>query len=213
MCSVAFCNESGIVAFKEENEGYTHAENLHVFIDKVLKQSGIAKKDLSAIAVGKGPGSYTGLRIGVSAAKGMAYALSIPLISVNTLYNMSVKAKELTKESDVVFCPMLDARRMEVYTAMYDGNDLKEVQATHSLVFDESTVMKFDANKHLVFFGDGMQKCKEYLSGLKNASFMENIFPSALNMKDYVLKAFNDKRFEDVAYFEPFYLKEFFTGK
>lgn len=213
MCSVALCNADGIVAFKEVNEGYTHAENLHVFIDEVVKQSGISKKELNVVAVGKGPGSYTGLRIGVSAAKGIAYALGIPLISVNTLYNLSAKAKELTKETDIVLCPMLDARRMEVYTAMYDGNDLREIQVTHSLVVDENTVLKFDTNKHLVFFGDGMPKCREHLSALKNASFLENIFPSALNMKDYVLQAYKEQRFEDVAYFEPFYLKEFFTGK
>ena len=212
MCSVALCNEDRIIALKETNEGYTHAENLHVFIDEVLKQSGIAKKDLNAVAVGKGPGSYTGLRIGVSAAKGMAYALGIPLISVNTLFNMALKVKQQFVQKEVLFCPMLDARRMEVYTATYD-KILQEVTPTRALVIDESSGSQFESDKHYIFFGDGMPKCKEALAELKNASFVENIFPSALNMKDYVLQAFKEKRFEDVAYFEPFYLKEFFTGK
>ncbi|MDP2386497.1 MAG: tRNA (adenosine(37)-N6)-threonylcarbamoyltransferase complex dimerization subunit type 1 TsaB [Bacteroidota bacterium] len=212
MCSVALCNENEVIAFKEANEGYTHAENLHVFIDEVLKQSGIAKKDINAIAVGKGPGSYTGLRIGVSAAKGMAYALNIPLISVNTLFNMALKVKQQFIQKEVLFCPMLDARRMEVYTATY-GRVLQDVTPTRALVIDENSVSQFEKSKHYIFFGDGMPKCKELLSKIPNADFIENIFPSAITMNEYAILQYGNQKFENVAYFEPFYLKEFFTGK
>ena len=211
MCSVAICDVEKIIASKEINAGYTHAENLHVFIDEVLKSSGLSKKDLSAIAVGKGPGSYTGLRIGVSAAKGMAYALEIPLIGVNSLYNMAVYAQKSVLAQDVIFCPMLDARRMEVYTAMY-SNTLEEIKSTNALVVDEQSTSVFNTGKHPVFFGDGMPKCKELLEKIPGAIFVDNILPSAINMQSWVVNAYKNKQFEDVAYFEPFYLKEFFTG-
>jgi tRNA threonylcarbamoyladenosine biosynthesis protein TsaB len=212
MCSVAICNDYGeTLAARETNEGYTHAEKLHVFIEDVLNQSGITKKKLNAIAVGKGPGSYTGLRIGVSAAKGLAYALGIPLVSVNSLFNMSLKVKQQLGKQDVLYCPMLDARRMEVYTATY-SRMLEEITPTRALILDENSISGFDRDKHYVFFGDGMPKCKELLSKLPRAEFIENIFPSAITMKEYAILTYCNKKFEDVAYFEPFYLKEFFTA-
>jgi tRNA threonylcarbamoyladenosine biosynthesis protein TsaB len=210
-CSVALCDEQGIVASREENNGYTHAENLHVFIEEVIQKSGRAKKDIAAIAVGKGPGSYTGLRIGVSAAKGLSYALGIPLLSVNSLYTMAAAVKEQVKDEDCILCPMLDARRMEIYTATYSSSDLSELSPTQALIVTDESVQQFKTGKTGVFFGDGMPKCKTLLEKLPQVHFVENIFPSALHMREAVLQAFADKRFEDVAYFEPFYLKEFFT--
>lgn len=210
-CSVALCDEQGIVASKEDNKGYTHAENLHVFIEEVIQKSGHPKKDIAAIAVGKGPGSYTGLRIGVSAAKGLSYALGIPLLSINSLYTMAAVVKEQLNDPDYILCPMLDARRMEVYTAAYSSNDLSEQLPTQALIVTEESIQQFGTGKTAVFFGDGMPKCRALLEKLPQVGFVENIFPSALYMREAVQGAFAEKRFEDVAYFEPFYLKEFFT--
>jgi tRNA threonylcarbamoyladenosine biosynthesis protein TsaB len=211
-CSVALCNENGILASKEENSGYTHAENLHVFIAEVIGKSGLNKKDISAIAVGKGPGSYTGLRIGVSAAKGMCYVLGIPLIAINSLYTMAAAVAKMSPDPGSILCPMLDARRMEVYTALYAGTDLQELSATNALVVSEESIRRFNTGQAYVFFGDGMSKCRTLLEALPHAAFIEHIFPSAIHMQEAALKAFAEKRFEDTAYFEPFYLKEFFTG-
>lgn len=199
-----------MLAFKEVNNGYTHAENLHVFIDDCLKEAKLQRQDLNAVVVGKGPGSYTGLRIGVSAAKGIAYALNIPLLSMNTLLNMTVAAKKQCLD-DVLFCPMLDARRMEVYTALFDIN-LKEKTATHSLIITPESLDALSKNNKIILFGDGASKCKEAAEGKNNISIIENIFPSALNMIDYGIQQLEAKNYEDVAYFEPFYLKEFYTG-
>ncbi len=195
-----------LVSFKEINNGYTHAENLHVFINEVIKEASISLKELNAIAISKGPGSYTGLRIGVSAAKGLAYSLNIPLIALDTLEIMANSA--LIKDSNAVYCPMIDARRMEVYTAVYD-KDLKQLKETEALIIDENSVSQFSSYNKIYFFGDGMQKCKPILSAIKNAEFIENILPSAKAMCDLAFKKYAAKSFEDVAYFEPFYLKDF----
>lgn len=211
VCSVAIGNEHGLLAHKEINEGYTHAENLHVYIDEVLNFANLNRKDIAAISVGKGPGSYTGLRIGVSAAKGIAYALNIPLISMNTLLNLCIGAKKHIN-SDSLLCPMLDARRMEVYTALYDSA-CNEINPTQALIVGEESIAKLATNHAITFFGDGAAKCKEYSSRYATIHFLENQFPSAKNMVDYSVEQFVNRRFEDVAYFEPFYLKEFYTGK
>jgi tRNA threonylcarbamoyladenosine biosynthesis protein TsaB len=211
MCSVALSENDRLLAFKEINEGYTHAENLHVFIHDLLNETKLQTKDLNAIAVSKGPGSYTGLRIGVSTAKGLAYALKLPLISVDTLQVMALQAKiRLTEPA--FFCPMLDARRMEVYTAVYDS-ELNRVNAIQALIVDEHSIVPFSQFPNLHFFGDGMGKCKALLSQLKNAGFIENIVPSAKDMIALAYAKFQNKDFEDVAYFEPFYLKDFLILK
>jgi tRNA threonylcarbamoyladenosine biosynthesis protein TsaB len=206
VCSVSLCKDGKLISFKEINNGYTHAENLHVFIEEVIKEASITLQYLNAIAISKGPGSYTGLRIGVSAAKGLAYSLNIPLISLDTLEIMTNSA--LIKESDAVYCPMIDARRMEVYTAIYDKG-LKQLNATEALIVDERSIAQFSTYNKIYFFGDGMDKCKTVLSYLKNAEFIDNIFPGAKAMCDLAYKKYTAKNFEDVAYFEPFYLKDF----
>lgn len=211
VCSVAIGNENGILAQKEVNDGYTHAENLHMFIDEVIKDSGLNRKNIDAIAVGKGPGSYTGLRIGVSAAKGIAYALSIPLISMNTLLNLSVGAKKMIQDSEALLCPMLDARRMEVYTALYN-RQLEELASTNALIITAESLSNLTSKGKIVLFGDGASKCAELIKDNSKINIIENIMPSAANMINYCVEQFNNKQFEDVAYFEPFYLKEFFTG-
>lgn len=195
---------------KEINDGFTHAENLHVFIQEVLASENKTVNDLNAIAVGSGPGSYTGLRIGVSAAKGLAFALSIPLISVNTLQTMSVLAAKENKNNSLL-CPMLDARRMEIYTAIFDAefNVIKETSA--KILPDE--IDYFKTGKPICFFGEGMPKCKDILKQVPDATFIEQVIPSAEGIARLSNGKFLAAQFEDVAYFEPFYLKDFLIKK
>src|ERR1051325_3686898 len=213
MCSVALGRDGKVVAVKELNQGYTHAENLTVFSQDVMKQAGVEFSRLDAIAVSKGPGSYTGLRIGVSAAKGLCYALEKSLISVGTLYSMfgSVKDKASFVKAEL-FCPMIDARRMEVNCAIYDrnGNTLKDVSAE---VIAGDSFQNFIAGKKTVFFGDGANKCSPVLGESPERIFVNNIFPSASALVPLAERKFREKQFEDVAYFEPFYLKDFVAGK
>lgn len=206
LCSVSIAKEGKVLASKEVNDGYTHAENLHVFIEEVLAKAGVSAKDLNAVAVGSGPGSYTGLRIGVSAAKGLAYALQIPLIAINTLQIMSAAVIKENK-SDVLFCPMLDARRMEVYAAIFD-KDLNTMKETSAQILPDA-ISFFETGKPICFFGDGMPKCKEVLSQIPDASFIENIVPSSTALAEISYQKHRKGQFEDVAYFEPFYLKNF----
>jgi len=207
LCSVALASGNKVLAFKEADEGYTHAENLHVFIHDVLKETKVEPNQLNAIAVGSGPGSYTGLRIGVSAAKGLAYALNIPLISVSTL---QVMAHAVVKQvaGEALFCPMLDARRMEVYCAVFDKaeNLVKPVAAQ---IVSEENLSYFNLSQAVYFFGNGMPKCKEVLSALPDSHFLEDVKPSSLHMSELSYSKFKASQFEDVAYFEPFYLKDF----
>jgi tRNA threonylcarbamoyladenosine biosynthesis protein TsaB len=202
-------DEKKVLAIREVNQGYTHAENLHVFIGEILNEAGLAWKEISAVAVSKGPGSYTGLRIGVSAAKGFCYALNIPLISVDTLAALTAG---VVNSEEIYYCPMLDARRMEVYCAVYD-KDLKEKLPVQALVLDEVSIQKFNLGKPVCFFGEGMPKAKTLLEKVEGASFKENIIPSAKYMIQAAWEKFNAKQFEDTAWFEPFYLKDFFTKK
>ncbi|MDP1803281.1 MAG: tRNA (adenosine(37)-N6)-threonylcarbamoyltransferase complex dimerization subunit type 1 TsaB [Bacteroidota bacterium] len=207
VCSVSLSKNGELISFKEINDGFTHAENLHVFIEEVLKTATVSIKELNAVAISKGPGSYTGLRIGVSAAKGLAFSLNIPLIALDTLQIMTNSAL-IKNESNAVYCPMIDARRMEIYTAVYD-KDLKQLKETEALIVDENSIQPFSEFEKIYFFGDGMQKCKEVLSTIKSANFIDAILPSAKNMCDLSYKKYLEKQFEDVAYFEPFYLKDF----
>lgn len=209
VCSVCITADDKILAYKEINNGFSHAENLHVFIQDVLKEANLSIKQINAIAISKGPGSYTGLRIGVSTAKGLCYALQIPLISIDTLQSMAYAVAH-TKNEDVLYCPMLDARRMEVYCAVYDKN-VETITPVNALVVDEKSIDIFNLNKTIYFFGDGMPKVKQLLQTNKNAVFIDDVFPSAKNMASLAFTKFAKKLFEDVAYFEPFYLKEFFT--
>jgi tRNA threonylcarbamoyladenosine biosynthesis protein TsaB len=215
LCSVALCDSAGIISLKESNESKSHASMLTVFIQEILKDQGIRARDLKAVAVSKGPGSYTGLRIGVSVAKGIAYGASIPLIAIDTTLSMFRGISQDLKlsgesDSDLLFCPMLDARRMEVYYAIYDwgGNKLKDISAE---IINGETFNSIPESQKIIFFGDGALKCKEVINR-ENALFVDFVM-SASYMHKPVLQAFNDKRFEDVAYFEPLYLKDFITSK
>ena len=211
LCSVSVAESGKILASKEVNEGYTHAENLHVFIEEVLKKINKTPKNLSAIAVGAGPGSYTGLRIGVSAAKGLAFALQIPLIAINTLQIMAANAIHQNK-TDVLFCPMLDARRMEVYTAIFDVN-LNVVKETSPQIISDEDHSFFITGKPICFFGDGMPKCKNILKKVPHSSFIENIVPSSSALAELAWQKHQKGQFEDLAYFEPYYLKNFLINK
>jgi tRNA threonylcarbamoyladenosine biosynthesis protein TsaB len=211
VCSVSLSINGKLIGLKETNDlQYEHAEKLFPFIEEILKESKISFKNLNAIAVSKGPGSYTGLRIGVSAAKGLCYALNIPLVGVSTLQSMAAGMKK--KRSDYeLFCPMIDARRMEVYTAIYDqNNNLK--RKIEALIVNENFCADILLNNKIVFFGDGAKKIEEILKINSNAFFVNEFSASAEFMIEISHQLFENKQFEDVAYFEPFYLKEFLTG-
>lgn len=207
VCSVSLSNKGELLSFKEINNGYTHAENLHVFIEDVLKEASFKLNQLNAISISKGPGSYTGLRIGVSAAKGLAFSLNIPLIAIDTLEIMTNRAIS-NKYGTAFYCPLIDARRMEVYTAIYDNN-LVQIKNTEALIVDEDSIKQFSEYNKIYFFGDGMEKCRSVLSSLKNSEFIPDVLPSAKAMCDLSYKKYLKNTFEDVAYFEPFYLKDF----
>ena len=206
-CSVSIEKDGELLCLVEEaDEGYAHGEKLHQFIDWCAEGAGIKLKDLDAVSVSKGPGSYTGLRIGVSSAKGLAYGLGIKMLSINSL---EILVQSQINQGYDLIIPMIDARRMEVYTALYDGtgNQLTETEAK---VIDETSFEELKGKK-IVFVGDGAEKCKEVLSFL-DATFVQE-FPSAKFMVAKSDEFFNENKFVDVAYFEPFYLKDFIAGK
>lgn len=216
VCSVALGRDGEAIALKELNDGYTHSENLTLFIQDVLKEADVSFSAIDAIAVSKGPGSYTGLRIGVSTAKGLCFALDKPLIGINTLQAMA-SIKPLIEEEEItynqlLFCPMIDARRMEVYCTFYDSLN-HEIRKTAAVIIDENSFADILANDKVVFFGDGAEKCKEKLAQHKNAFFADNVFPSAKYMTILSEQAFTSKHFENLAYFEPYYLKDFVGGQ
>lgn len=207
-CSVAISKDSQLLSLCEEyDDKYGHSEKLHQFVEWALEGAEIKMKDLDAVCVSKGPGSYTGLRIGVSAAKGFCYGLNIPLLSLTSLEILT--QTRIGKNYDLVI-PMIDARRMEVYTAVFDGNG-KQISETEAKILDLNSFSDFKDNK-IAFVGDGVEKSKTILQ-LPNADFIEEVYPSAKNMIDLAETKFKNKEFEDVAYFEPFYLKEFMAGK
>ena len=207
-CSVALGREGELLSLKEDNSSsYSHAERLHLFIEAILRENGLSAEDLDAIAVSKGPGSYTGLRIGVSAAKGLCFSLDRPLISIATLESLANQVKE--GESDFII-PMLDARRMEVYTAAFTGAK-KPLFETRSQILDETSFEEILKKGSITFIGSGVTKFKE-ICRHENARFGEGKMPSAAQMIPLAEEKFRKKDFEDVAYFEPFYLKDFMAG-
>jgi tRNA threonylcarbamoyladenosine biosynthesis protein TsaB len=207
ICSVAISDDEKLLAIKEEGGAYSHAEKLTGFIQDVLAQSGKSLHEIDAIAVSKGPGSYTGLRIGVSAAKGLCYALGKPLISVSTLQAMA-KNPSLIKEKTSLLCPMIDARRMEVYTALYDKKNANIEDITAKII-DENSFSNYLKDNKVLFFGDGADKCKDVLSRNQNAIFTDSGLPSARYINEIAFDKLKKEAFEDVAYFEPYYLKDF----
>ena len=206
-CSVGLSLGGKLISLKEDNtKGYSHAEKLHLFIQDVLKEAGKTLQDLDAIAVSKGPGSYTGLRIGVSAAKGLCFSLNIPMISVPTL---NLLVHQLKNEPGMKIA-MLDARRMEVYAAVF-SEDLNQVRDTNAEILDESSFAEYLQKSKVHFIGNGVAKFREIISS-ENAVFHEQKFPSASEMAEIAEVKYKISDTEDVAYFEPYYLKDFMIG-
>lgn len=213
VCSVAISQNGETLCLKEKSEGLSHAESLTVFIENLMGENNIRLTDLDAVAVSKGPGSYTGLRIGASAAKGICYALDIPLISACSLdilglYSVSrMDEFSIQPGEDSFFCPMIDARRMEVYTALYDALG-KQVLPVSAKIIDGDSFSVFLHRGKVYFFGNGSQKCREKITSV-NAVFEGPSKTSARFMEKITFEKFTAKQFENVAYFEPFYLKDF----
>lgn len=207
-CSVALGKNGKLLALKEDySKSYSHAERLHTFIEEILKENEVQAKDLSAIAVSKGPGSYTGLRIGVSAAKGLCFALDLPLISVPTLKSFALQVKQ---EKDGFIIPLLDARRMEVYSAGFTSEN-RQVFDTRAEVLTPDSFSKYLENAAVTFIGNGVEKFRN-ICDHPNATFIEDKLPSAAEMLILAEEKLQKKKFEDVAYFEPYYLKDFQAG-
>ncbi len=219
VCSVALAKDGNLVSFKEIDGDYSHAENLTEFINDVFNQSEYELNEVDAIAVSMGPGSYTGLRIGVSVAKGICYSLDKPLIAINTLSHISYSVsaglrnnKPNLRDSNILFCPMLDARRMEVYCALFDIEN-NCIMPTAAIIIDELSFEKQLEKNLIYFFGNGAPKCKQFLSNNPNAIFINDICASAKHMIPLTQDAYHKSRFVDLADFEPFYLKDFVAGK
>lgn len=207
-CSVSLSKDGETIVLKEDNDkSYSHAERLHVYIDMVLKEANIDSKDLNAIAISKGPGSYTGLRIGVSAAKGLCFALDKPLISVPTLQAL---AHQINCDDGIIVC-LLDARRMEVYSAIYDAN-YNQIRDTEAQILTEDSFKEYLENGKVYFIGNGVEKTKALINH-NNAIFIEHKLPSANEMSLLAFNKYKFGDFEDVAYFEPYYLKDFVALK
>ncbi len=202
-CSVAIAKEGKLIVCNQiAEEGYSHAERLHVFIESALEEAGISYENLSAVAVSQGPGSYTGLRIGVSAAKGLCYALDIPLISIDTLQVLASQVNTI----DGLIVPMLDARRMEVYSAVFASNLEKKREIKAEIITEDSFN---DYEDSIYFVGDCLDKCKPFLTN-SNFIFLDAVvYPSANEMVSLSFEKFLKNDFVDVAYFEPYYLKDF----
>ena len=208
-CSVALHKNGELIVCREDvTANFSHSEKLLKFISELFSDEKLSISDLDAIAVSMGPGSYTGLRIGVSTAKGLCYGLDIPLISISTLKAMSF-GMALEIKADL-YCPMIDARRMEVYSAFFDINNT-EVRKIQADIINENSYKK-ELEKKVVFFGDGSEKLIEKIKN-KNAIFVSDIHPSAKNMGLLSYQKFTKSLFEDLAYFEPFYLKDFVAGR
>jgi tRNA threonylcarbamoyladenosine biosynthesis protein TsaB len=219
LCSVALAHEGTLSCLRESREERSHARLLAVFIEEVLKEQSTSVDLLDAIAVSKGPGSYTGLRIGVSTAKGMAYGSKKPLIAVDTLESLATtvsrkdlqaalpESSALISAGSILYCPMIDARRMEVFTALFNDN-MQKIESVSAKVIDKGSYQDL-LKKHVIcFFGNGAAKCREMIRH-KNAIFLDGIETSAVHMLPVAWHKWQQKQFEDVAYFEPFYMKEF----
>lgn len=216
-CSVALSEGDRLMDIRETAEKNAHSRVVTIFVDELLKSSGMKPEELDAIAVSMGPGSYTGLRIGVSTAKGLCFALNKPLLAVSTLQAMALASISMMKSTEVIqgkmwFCPMIDARRMEVYAAFYD-HDGKLKREVRPDVIDENSFADILQQRKVAFSGDGSVKCEKTLGHQPNASFLKEVISSAKFMIPLALEKYNSGEFEDTAYFEPFYLKEFIAGK
>ena len=219
ICSVGIARDGELISLRESDEGRDHAKRVGVFVDELLRETGVLPDELDAVAVGMGPGSYTGLRIGVSFAKGLCYGQNIPLVAVGSLDSLVEVAREdyeagildIDNWDKALLCPMIDARRMEVYAAIYDRalNVKREIAAD---IIDENSYLEFLEKQPVYFFGNGSAKCKEKITH-PNAHFIDGIYPLAKWMFPLAEKAKSKGDFKDVAYFEPFYLKEFVASQ
>ena len=211
VCSVNIARSAKIVSIRESNEDKSHARLLTVLIEEILRETKITISQLDAVAISMGPGSYTGLRIGVSTAKGLCYGADIPLIAISTLQALAFQVSTAfasNKETDEAwFCPMIDARRMEVYTAFYNSNN-EPMTKIKAEIIDKDSFKSILNERKVYFFGNGAAKCKEMIDH-KNAFFIDSIETSSKGMVGLSEEAFKNKEFQDVAYFEPYYLKDF----
>ncbi len=213
ICSAALGSDGNVLAIRETNEHNAHSSSLGLFIEELIRAEQISMNDLQTVAVSRGPGSYTGLRIGVSTAKALCYAMDIPLIAIDTLKILAYGMRENHKGvENVLFCPMIDARRMEVYDALYDKklNLVREIRAE---IITQKSFSDLLNSKRIVFGGDGSEKCKKLFADQKNALFPSDITLSSSYMAFLAEEKYRKKDFEDVAYFEPYYLKDFVAGK
>lgn len=215
VCSVCISKDGKVLSFRESNDEKTHAKLLTVFIDEIVKEQNIKFDDFDAVAVSMGPGSYTGLRIGVSTAKGLCYAKDLPLIAINTLQAMANGVAQKIKNGEIeindfensILVPMIDARRMEVYSSFFNSK-IETIREIKAEIIDETSYQEILENKQMIFFGDGSEKIKNTVKH-KNAIFINDINTSSLPMADIAEKAYRNSEFKDIAYFEPFYLKDF----
>lgn len=207
VCSVALFNKNELLVLNEINEGNMHASALTGLIEKTLKEAGLTLNQLDAICVSKGPGSYTGLRVGVSTAKGLCFGLNIPLLAVNTLQSMAGVYMHQNPNNAQAICAMIDARRMEVYAAVYNSN-LEEINPTQAILIDEHSFEEQLNQEQIIFIGNGATKCKSTITHT-NAIFVDEVKCSALGLGKLAYQLFVENKFEDTAYFEPFYLKDF----
>jgi tRNA threonylcarbamoyladenosine biosynthesis protein TsaB len=207
ICSVAIAKNGETIALVEDTQGNNHASQLHILVAKALEKADLQFSDLHAIAVSKGPGSYTGLRVGVSAAKGYCYALQIPLIAINTLQSLANGFLQNNPSYSGVVCPMIDARRMEVYCALFNQT-LHEVLPTQANIIDEQSFAEELTQNQITFIGNGAAKCQNTITH-GQAKFDVSIRCNASYLSQLVQEAFTQNNFEDVAYFEPYYLKDF----
>jgi tRNA threonylcarbamoyladenosine biosynthesis protein TsaB len=215
VCSVALAENGSVLAYKELEQRNVHAEVITVFIEEVLKTAGKKYRDLQAVAVSCGPGSYTGLRIGISIAKGLCYSLDIPLVAVETLEAMTcgmIALQASPGNDQVLFCPMIDARRMEVFTAVFDSEGHR-IKPTSALIIDHSSFGDLLKSNKLVIFGDGAAKCSEVLGVIPNVEIISGFINSARFLTQKSAEKYKAQQFEDTAYFEPYYLKDFIAGK
>ncbi len=215
VCSVCLSVQGNVLAYRESSGDRDHAARLTVFLEEVLAESGLSTRDLDLVAVSMGPGSYTGLRIGVSVAKGIAYGASLPLAGIPSLQSLAAgimddpEVKQYPEEFECqnLFIPMIDARRMEVYTAVFNSRN-EQIRETHALVVDKGSFRDYPERHRMFFFGDGAEKCSSLLEG-PGVIFPANFQASARNMVSLAEQALARKQFVDLAYFEPFYLKDF----
>lgn len=212
VCSVALANKGVLIGVLQSSDARSHATQLTVLIDQLCKQVGVELNQLNAVSVSKGPGSYTGLRIGVATAKGLCYGLDKPLISVNTLESYTSQLLAETPPDSLslsgLICPMIDARRMEVYNALFDQQK-NWVRETKAEIITASSFEDELKQHPIIFFGDGASKCKEVLQPHTNSLFIDDFTPSATGQIELAYNFYRKHQFEDIAYFEPFYLKEF----